>query len=126
MVAYTLAAGDYPALERYDARERGTAEDRKLAATVDALQKRVEVIGVIGRECFAPRLTVTLKDGRSITKEYTGHELMWDLARDTRELARFVPALPIAATQYDRFVAAVNALDKAASVDDLIRLTLPV
>lgn len=125
MVAYTLAAGDYPALERYDARENGIAEDRQLAASVDQLQRRVEVIGVIGRECFAPRMTVTLKDGRRVMKEYDGHELMWDLARDIRELQRFVPALPISPAQYDRFVAAVVGLDKAASVDELVSLTLP-
>ena len=125
MVAYTLAAGDYPALERYDARERRTAEDLKLAAAVDQLQKRVEVIGVVGRECFAPRLTVTLKDGRRMMKEYNGHELMWDFARGAHELKRFVSVLPIAAPQYDRFVAAVDKLDKADSVDDLITLTLP-
>jgi hypothetical protein len=125
MVAYTLAAGDYPALERYDARERGTAEDLKLAAAVDQLQKRVEVIGVVGRECFAPRLTVTLKDGRRMMKEYNGHELMWDFARGAHELKRFVSVLPSAAPQYDRFVAAVDKLDNADSVDDLITLTLP-
>ena len=54
MVAYTLAAGDYPVLERYDARESGTAADGDLAANVAQLQKRVEVIGVVGRECLAP------------------------------------------------------------------------
>src|SRR5262245_22996979 len=75
MVAYTLLAGDYPVLERYDARENGTAADRDLAASVAELQKQVEVIGTVGRECFAPRMTVTLRDGRRVTGEYNGHEL---------------------------------------------------
>jgi hypothetical protein len=117
-------AGDYPVLERYDARETGTASDREFATTVAELQKRVEVIGVVGRECFAPRMTFTLKDGRRVTQEYDGRELMWDFARGARELKRFVPALPIPAAQYERFVAAVSGLDKAASVDELVRLTL--
>jgi 2-methylcitrate dehydratase PrpD len=125
MVAYTLAAGDYPVLERYDSRESGSAADRDLAANVAQLQKRVEVIGVVGRECFAPRITVTLRDGRRVTGEYNGHELMWDFARSARELQRFVPVLPIPPAQYERFVAAVSGLDRAASVDELVKLTLP-
>jgi 2-methylcitrate dehydratase PrpD len=125
MVAYTLAAGDYPVLERYDARESGTAADREFAATVAGLQKRVEVIGVVSRECFAPRMTVALKDGRRVTQEYDGRELMWDFARSARELKRFVPALPISAAQYEKFVGVVAGLDKATAVDELVRLTLP-
>src|SRR5262249_4521771 len=113
MVAYTLAAGDYPVLERYDARESGTAADRELAAKVAALQKRVEVIGVVGRECFAPRITVTLRNGSRVAKEYNGHELMWDFARGAKELKRFVSVLPIPPAQYERFVAAVTGLEKA-------------
>jgi 2-methylcitrate dehydratase PrpD len=125
IVAYTVAAGDYPVLERYDPRESGTSADRELAAKVAALQRRVEVIGVVGRECFAPRMTVTLRDGRRVTGEYHGRELMWDFARDARELRRFVEGLPIASAQYERFVAAVASLESAGSVDELVRLTLP-
>jgi hypothetical protein len=125
MVAYTVAAGDYPVLERYDARESGTTADAALAVKVAELQKRVEVIGVVGRECFAPRMSFTLRDGRRVVGEYDGHELMWDFARDALELRRFVPGLPITPAQYERFVAAVAALEKASSVDELVRLTLP-
>ena len=35
------------------------------------------------------------------------------------------PGLPISPQRYERFVAAVAGLDKAASVDETIRLTLP-
>ena len=83
------------------------------------------MIGVVGRECFAPRITVTLRDGRRVTGEYHGHELMWDFARSARELQRFVSVLPIPPAQYERFVAAVSGLDRAASVDELVKLTLP-
>src|SRR3989442_2854952 len=127
MVAYTVATGDYPVLETNveDPRDAGAAADRDLAARVAALQRRVEIVGVVGRECFAPRLTFTLRDGRRVTGEYHGRELMWDFARDARELRRFVSGLPIAAPRYDRFVAAVAGLDKAPSVDEVVRLTLP-
>jgi 2-methylcitrate dehydratase PrpD len=126
MVAYTVATGDYPVLETNveDPRDAGAARDASLAAKVAALQRRVEVIGAVGRPCFAPRMTFTLTDGRRVTGEYTGRELMWDFATDARELRRFVPGLPIPAAQYDRLVAAIAGLDTAPSVDDLVRLTL--
>ena len=50
---------------------------------------------------------------------------MWDFARDAKELRRFVPGLPISPERYERFAAAVAGLDKAPSVDEIVRLTLP-
>jgi len=127
MLAYTVIAGDYPVLERNveDPRDAGASSGAELGARVAALQRRVEIIGEVGRECFAPRLTFTLRDGRRVTGEYHGRELMWDFARDAEVLRRFVPGLPISAPRYDRFVAAVAGLDKAPSVDEVVRLTLP-
>jgi 2-methylcitrate dehydratase PrpD len=126
MLAYTAVRGDYPVLEKNveDPRDAGAAADQDLAARVAALQQRVEIVGVVRRECFAPRMTFTLRDGRRVTGEYHGRELMWDFARDARELRRFVPGLPIAPDAYARLVEAVVHLDTAASVDALIGLTL--
>ncbi len=90
-----------------------------------ALKRRVEIIGAVGRECFAPRLTVTLRDGRRVTGEYHGRELMWDFARDAEVLRRFVPGLPISSKRYESFVRAVAGLDKAPSVDEIVGLSLP-
>jgi len=127
MLAYTLIAGDYPVLEANveDPRDAGASTGAELAARVAALQQKVEIVGAVGRECFAPRLTVALRDGRRVVGEYRGRELMWDFARDSQELRRFVPGLPISPQRYERFVAAVAGLDAAASVDEVIRLTLP-
>src|SRR5437867_6764762 len=127
MLAYTLIAGDYPVLERNveDPRDAGASSGAELAARVAALQRRVEIIGAVGRECFAPRLTIALRDGRRLTSQYDGHELLGDFRRDAEVLRRFVPGLPIAPDQYDRLVAAVAGLDKAASVDEVVALTLP-
>jgi 2-methylcitrate dehydratase PrpD len=127
MLAYTVVTGDYPVLERNveDPCDAGAAAEAGLAARVAAVQRRVEVIGEVGRPCFAPRLTFVLQDGRRVTGEYHGRELMWDFARDSQELRRFLPGLPIAPPQYDRLVAAIASLDRLAAVDDLIRLTLP-
>jgi 2-methylcitrate dehydratase PrpD len=127
MLAHTVVTGDYPVLEHNveNPNDTGAAVDADLAARVAAVQKRVEVIGAVGRACFAPRLTFELRDGRHVIGEYHGRELMWDFARDAHELRRFVPGLPISPAQYDRLVAAVAGLDAADSTDELIRLTLP-
>jgi 2-methylcitrate dehydratase PrpD len=127
MLAYTVVTGDYPVLERNveDPRDAGAAASADVAARVAALQRRVEIIGAVGRPCFAPRLTFVLRDGRRITGEYHGRELMWDFARDARELQRFAPGLPIPAAQYDRLVAAIAKLETATSVDEVVQLTLP-
>ena len=127
MLAYTVITGDYPVLEANveDPRDAGAATGTELAARVSALQRKVEIVGAVGRECFAPRLTITLKSGRRVVGEYHGRELMWDFARDAEVLRRFVPGLPIAPKRYERFVAAVAGLDKASSIDELVGLTLP-
>ena len=124
MLAYTAVNGDYPVIEDYDPNHIGAHADAAMKAQVAALQKRVEVIGEVGRECFAPRITFRLTDGRHVTGEYHGRELMWDFAKDAHELRRFIPGLPIKAGQYERLVAAVSRLDAAPSIDELVRLTL--
>jgi len=127
VLAYTVVTGDYPVLERNveDPKDPGAAMTVDVAARVAALQQRVEIIGEVGRECFAPRLTFVLKDGRRITGEYHGRELMWDFAKDAQVLRRFVPGLPVAPAQYDRLVATIAKLHAEPSVDALVRLTLP-
>jgi hypothetical protein len=128
MVAATVVKGDYPVLERNveDPRDPGAETAADEAARISALQRRVEVLGVIGRPTFAPRLTVEMKDGRRFVGAYDGRELMWDFARDAHELRRFVPGLPIAEEQYDRLVATIATLETAPTVDTLVSLTLGV
>lgn len=124
MLAYTVVNGDYPVIEDYEFSHIGTKVDAKMKAQIVALQKRVEVIGEVGRECFAPRITFRLKDGRHVTGEYHGRELMWNFAKSAQELRRFIPGLPIDAKQYEQLVAVIAALESAPSVDELVRLTL--
>ncbi len=126
MLAYTVVTGDYPVLEKNveDPRDAGASTDASVAARVAALQQRVEILGVVGRECFAPRMTFTLRNGRRVRGEYHGRELMWDFARDARELRRFLPGLPIAPARYDQLVQAIAHLDTAPSVDEVLALTL--
>ncbi len=126
MLAYTVVTGDYPVLERNveNPEDAGASVGEDVAARVASLQARVEILGVVGRECFAPRLTFTLRGGRRVTGEYHGRELMWDFARDARELRRFLPGLPISPARYDALVQAIAGLDAAPAVDEILDLTL--
>src|SRR5438309_4171469 len=74
MLAYTVVTGDYPVLEQNveDPRDAGATSDAGVASRVAALQRRIEIIGAVSRESFAPRLTFVLKDGRRVTGEYHG------------------------------------------------------
>src|SRR5262249_36858619 len=94
------------------------------AARIGALQRRVEVLGVMGRPTFAPRMTVEMKDGRRFVGQYNGRELMWDFARDAREPRRFVRGLPLSAGPRCRLVATIATLETVPSVDTLVNLTL--
>jgi 2-methylcitrate dehydratase PrpD len=127
LLAYTVVAGDYPVLgdNVEDPREGSGSAGDPLATRVAALAERIEIIGAVRRPCFAPRLTFAVGGGRRVTGEYHGRELMWDFARDAEILRRFVPGLPIPAAQYDRLVAAVQGLDAASSVTEIVGLTLP-
>jgi len=127
MLAYTLVNGNYPVLESNieHAGDAGAAVNTEQVARVATLQSKIEIIGVVERNCFAPRLTVTLRDGRRLTKKYDGRELMWDFAKDANILRRFTPGLPISPEQYDLLVKMIANLDMAESVDDAVRLTLP-
>ena len=64
LAATVVNDGDYPVFEQYEFQHLGTDLTPQKKAAIEELQKRVEVIGEVGRECFAPRITFALKDGR--------------------------------------------------------------
>lgn len=127
ILAYTIATGDYPVLEKNVEHpdDAGADINPTLKARIALLQKRIEIIGEVNRKNFAPRLTVTLRDNRRVTGEYQGRELMWNFTKDANMLRRFIPGLPIKPEQYDRFVETIATIEAATSVNELIRLTLP-
>ncbi|HYC48007.1 MAG TPA: MmgE/PrpD family protein [Burkholderiales bacterium] len=124
MLAATLVRGDYPVLEHYDPHATST-EDAALERRITALAEKIEIIGEVNRDIFSPRITCLVRDGRRVVGEYNGRELMWDFAKNAKELRRFIPGLPIGEPQYDGLVGAISKLDSAASVDEVVALTLP-
>lgn len=90
------------------------------------LMHRVTLIPMVRRTLFGPRITVFTKDGRSLTREGTGREFIWDFEEEARRIAPIAPGLAISQEQFLQLVDAcrrLDALDAAAS--RLIALTVP-
>ena len=84
------------------------------------------MIPTVRRTLFGPRITIFTKDGRSVTKEGTGREFIWDFEEHVRRMRGIAPGLAISETQFAELIDAcrrLDTLDRAAS--SLIDLTLP-
>jgi MmgE/PrpD N-terminal domain len=90
------------------------------------LMRRVTLIPTVRRTLFGPRITVFLKDGRSVTREGTGREFIWDFEEEVRRIRPVTPGLAISEALYERLIDAcrrLDTLDDAAAT--LIGLTIP-
>ena len=90
------------------------------------LMHRVTIIPTVRRTLFGPRITVFTKDGRSVTKEGTGREFIWDFEEEARRISPIAPGLAISPAQYAELIDAcrhLDTLDRAA--ETLIALTIP-
>jgi 2-methylcitrate dehydratase PrpD len=88
------------------------------------LMHRVRLIPSHQQPLFAPRVTVFLRDGRSVSRQGSGREFVWDFPEEARRLREVVPGLPIGASQFDELIAVCRDLESAEHADDLVRLTL--
>jgi hypothetical protein len=90
------------------------------------LMKRVTLIPTVRRTLFGPRITIFLKDGRSVMREGTGREFIWDFEEEARRIRPIIPGIAIGEAQYERLIDScrhLDALDHAA--ETLIGLTIP-
>lgn len=88
------------------------------------LANRVTIIPSNSRPLFGPRITITLKDGRSYTADGTGREFIWDFDEEVRRIRPVAPGLPISETQFDQLIEAARRLDTLERADRLVSLTL--
>jgi hypothetical protein len=95
-------------------------------AVLDLMQ-RVTLIPTVGRTLFGPRITVFLKDGRSVAKDGTGREFIWDFEEEARRINPIAPGLAIAQAQFAELIDACRHLDRHdRAAEKLIALTIPV
>jgi 2-methylcitrate dehydratase PrpD len=88
------------------------------------LMKRVTIIPSHQMTLFGPRITVFTKDGKSYTRQATGREFIWDFEEEARRIRGIIPGLPIAASQFERLIAACRDLDREPSAATLVQLTI--
>jgi 2-methylcitrate dehydratase PrpD len=88
------------------------------------LMKRVTIIPSHDMTLFGPRITIYTRDGKSVTKQATGREFMWDFSEEARRIREVAPGLPIPAAQFEDIIATCRDLDGQARADALVRLTL--
>jgi hypothetical protein len=90
------------------------------------LMRRVILIPTVRRPLFGPRITIFLKDGRSVTREGTGREFIWDFEEEARRIRPIAPGLAISAAQYERLIDTCRHLDTTErAAQTLIGLTVP-
>jgi hypothetical protein len=75
------------------------------------LMHRVTLIPMVRRTLFGPRITVFTKDGRTLTREGTGREFIWDFEEHARRIQPVKPGLAIAASQYDTLIDTCRGLE---------------
>jgi 2-methylcitrate dehydratase PrpD len=117
--AYGAVERGYPLLRRADDK----APDPP--AVLD-LMKRVTLIPTVRRTLFGPRITVWTKDGRSVTREGTGREFIWDFEAHARRMQPVAPGLEIREAQFARLIDACRTLERCDdAAATLIGLTVP-
>jgi len=90
------------------------------------LMHRVTLIPMVRRTLFGPRITVFTKDGRSVTREGTGREFVWDFEEQVRRIQPVTPGLAIPADHYIELIDICRHLERTENaVAKLIALTIP-
>ncbi len=88
------------------------------------MMKRVTIVPSHRHTLFGPRVTIHLKDGRSVTKAGTGREFIWDFEEEVRRISPIIPGIPIPESQYQDLIAACRDLDTLDRADKLVGMTV--
>ena len=90
------------------------------------LMHRVTLVPTVRRTLFGPRITIFTKDGRSLTREGTGREFIWDVDEQARRIRGVAPGLAITETQFAELIDCCRHLDRLdQAAEKLISLTIP-
>jgi MmgE/PrpD N-terminal domain len=119
--AYGAVERGYPLL-----RGAGPGPGESDPPAVLDLMQRVTLIPTVRRTLFGPRITVFTKDGRSFTREGSGHEFVWDFEEEARRIRPIAPGLAISETQFAELIDTCRHLDRTErAANRLIALTIP-
>ncbi len=118
--AYGVVKRGFPVLRNQGADSAGADDPPEVLE----LMQRVTIIPSHQMTLFGPRITIYTKDGKSYTKQSTGHEFMWDFNEEARRISDVIPGLPIPAAQFEAIIATCRDLDHQDRADRIIQLTL--
>lgn len=119
--AYGAVTRGYPLL-----RGAGPGPGESDPPEVLDLMHRVTIIPMVRRTLFGPRITIFTRDGRTLTREGTGREFIWDFENHVRRMSPIRSGLQISEARYDALIEAcrgLEGLERAAA--KLIGLTVP-
>ena len=119
--AYGAATGGFPVALGIRAKPTGADDPPEVLE----LMKRVTLIPSHEMTLFGPRITVYTKDGRSVTKQATGREFIWDFEEEARRIRGVAPVLPISSARFEEIVETCRTLHRQPRADALVRLTIP-
>ncbi|MGE0225193.1 MAG: MmgE/PrpD family protein [Acetobacteraceae bacterium] len=119
--AYGAVTRGYPLL-----RGAGPGPGESDPPEVLDLMHRVTLIPMVRRTLFGPRITIYTKDGRTLSREGTGREFIWDFEEHVRRIRPIAPGLAISPARFDELIATCRNLDQAGdAARELISLTIP-
>ena len=119
VVAYVALKGDFPVLGV--APNPTSSED----ADVRDLMGRVEISGIWDRKPFAPRITLSMRNGGAITSEYQGNELEWDFQTELKNLRPVFDQLDWPREKLEGIVERVAGLESATDIRGLLACCVP-
>jgi 2-methylcitrate dehydratase PrpD len=119
-LAYAAAKRGYPMLGEW-APQTARADD---PPEILELMKRVTIVPSHTMGLFAPRITISTKDGKSHTKQASGQEFIWDFEEQAKRIRGIESGLPITPAQFDKIIAACRTLDQQPRADMLVALTI--
>jgi hypothetical protein len=117
--AYGATQGGFPLLKNVG---RGVGEPDP--PEVLDLMTRVTIVPSHRQTLFGPVVTIHLKDGRSISKEATGREFIWDFEAEAARIREIVPGIPISQDRFEGLIETCSGIDDLEKADRLIAATL--
>ena len=117
-LAYAAATRGYPMLGKWEP-QTARADDPR---GIPELTQRVSIVPSHTMGLFAPRITITTKDGKSYTKQGTGREFIWDYEEQAKRIRAIESGLPIAPAQFAKIIDTCRTLEQQPRADALIAL----
>ena len=117
-LAYAAATRGYPMLGKWEP-QTARADDPR---GIPELTQRISIVPSHTMGLFAPRITITTKDGKSYTKQGTGREFIWDYEEQAKRIRAIESGLPIAPAQFTKIIDSCRTLEQQPRADALIAL----